>query len=127
MSDLHIMVVEDDTDTFEFMTMFLDGHGYRTVLYSMTGGISDEKFQEQTNLLILDLHVYAYLTGWYLFQALRASPATAHIPVLLYSSDGKFLYTHRQEILSQHGDVLEKPFHADALLTKIEALTNTVT
>jgi DNA-binding response OmpR family regulator len=126
MSELSIVVVDDDADTLEFMTECLTSYGYQVIPWSSSSGAIEQIQQQHPDLVVLDHRLDRPPNGWEIFLALRAEPTTAHIPVILYSAEPMVLQSYRDRLRSMGGDVLDKPFKMEALVAKIEALTNTV-
>ena len=117
-----IMVVDDDADTLKCMTTLLELYVYQVLAHSSPSDTVAQVLHYQPHLVILDLNIHVPDTGWYVFQALRASPTTARVPVLLYSSKHSFHCSHRDEVRAMDGDVLEKPFKPAALLRAVKAI-----
>ena len=126
MSELNIMVVDDDADTLEFMTECLTAYGYQVLPWRSSSGAIEQIQQRQPDLVVLDHRLDLPPNGWEIFTTLRALPTTAHCPVILYSAEPIVLQSFCDRIRSMGGDVLDKPFKMEALVAKIEALTNTV-
>src|SRR5512138_709016 len=63
--------------------------------------------------LLLDNHLEHYAAGWRLLSQLRASVATAALPIILMSVDAGFLREHCVELLAQRCLAIEKPFDLD--------------
>jgi DNA-binding response OmpR family regulator len=126
MSELNIMVVDDDADTLEFMAECLTAYGYQVMPWRTSSGAIEQIQQQQPDLVVLDHRLDLPPNGWEIFSALRAEPTTAHIPVILYSAEHMVLQSYCERVRSMGGDVLDKPFKMEALVAKIEALTNTV-
>lgn len=126
MSELNIMVVDDDADTLEFMAECLTSYGYHVIPWPSSSEAIEQIQQHQPDLVVLDHRLDLPPNGWEIFLALRALPMTAHIPVILYSAEHMVLQSFCDRVRSMAGDVLDKPFKMEALVAKIEALTNTV-
>ena len=120
-ADPLIMVVDDDIDTLEMMECFLDGEGYRTVLWHQATGAHEIIRKEQPNLVILDLRMEQRDAGWTILEQMRADPATAHIPAIMYSGSGCWFRAQRETLLELNCDALEKPFELAELQVKIDA------
>ena len=115
------MVVDDDIDTLEMMECFLDGEGYRTVLWHKATGVHEIIRKEQPNLVILDLRMEQRDAGWTILEQMRADAATAHIPAIMYSGSGCWFRARRETLLELNCDALEKPFELAELQVKIDA------
>ncbi|CAA9288458.1 MAG: hypothetical protein AVDCRST_MAG93-3714 [uncultured Chloroflexia bacterium] len=122
MQNHHIMVIEDDAVTLEYMEEFLSLYGYQVTPWNTSAGAVDQITRSQPDLVVLDQRLDGATDGWEILQTLRSRPATAHIPVILYSAENAFLRSHRDQVLAMGGDVLNKPFLPDELLGKIREL-----
>ncbi|CAA9271899.1 MAG: hypothetical protein AVDCRST_MAG93-2672 [uncultured Chloroflexia bacterium] len=123
MPNIHIMVIEDDADTLEYVYDLLTMHGYNASRWRSSSQVLEQVTRRQPHLVVLDYRMGMHAIGWLIMLSLHVLPETAHIPVILYSAVHTGLQTHRDEIWTMGGDVLEKPFIPEQLLTKIEALT----
>ena len=75
---------------------------------------------EQIDLIVLDLAM-PIMDGWEFLHELRASPATAHIPVVVITAHGQSGTASEVEALGAN-EYLEKPFRRDQLLALVEPL-----
>jgi DNA-binding response OmpR family regulator len=126
MPNLHIMVIEDDAATLEYVYDLLTMHSYNASRWISSSQALEQVTRRQPHLIVLDYRMGKHAVGWLIMLSLHALPETAHIPVILYSGQHIGLQTHRDEIWSMGGDILEKPFQVKELLAKIEALTTAI-
>jgi DNA-binding response OmpR family regulator len=122
MQNHHILVIEDDAVTLEYMEEFLSLYGYQVTPWNTSARAVEQVARCQPDLVILDQRLDRAIGGWEILQALHSQPATADIPVILYSAENAFLHTHRDRVLAMGGDVVNKPFLPDELLEKIREL-----
>ena len=115
-----IVVVEDNRETLEMMDMLLTDAGYRTILQSESSDAYAMIRCTQPDLVILDLRMEYPNDGWVTMDLLRVDPATAHIPVILYSADREFLQSRARLLQANGCKMLAKPFHPADLLAKVE-------
>ena len=120
---IHIMVVDDDQDTLEFMADLLADAGYTPILSSEHEDAYSLARRLKPDLAILDLQMADPEAGWAILALLRADPATAHIPAILYSSNHPYLDVRQEVLRKKRCAILKKPFEVHELLQRIaEAL-----
>ncbi len=125
MTNLAVVVIDDDIDTLEYVEILLADAGYQPVVSQDGGGAVDLIRREHPMLAILDLRMGDRDAGWTILQQLRADPQTEQIPVILYSGDREFLQARRVALRELGCDTLLKPFAPDELLTKVAAADGT--
>lgn len=119
-----VLIVEDDGDMIELLSVVLRRGGYEPV--PALGGEEGLRLlrEQPVDLILLDL-MMGDVSGWQVLEAIRADEALAAIPVMIVSA------RHYQEDLAQaesheglFDGYLVKPFVVRDLLSKIdEALT----
>jgi len=119
-----IVLVEDDEDTREFMELFLTDAGYRVHIWPSRHGALALIRNAQPHIVIMDLQMDEPTDGWQLLEELRADPATASIPAILYSADEHFLRSRREALRLLRCEFLIKPFALDHLLDRIGGLVD---
>ncbi len=112
-----ILVVEDDDDNRDILSMFLEANGYPV----MTARNGREALDRLRNfaapcLILLDLSM-PVMDGWALRQEMLGDPVLATIPVVVISA----VYDVEREIsgLGVAG-YFEKPFDFEALLRTVK-------
>jgi len=118
-----ILVVDDDDDIRHMVVHVLTRAGYVVVAASDSARTCQLIRTQPPALAILDLRVGNAEQGQAILAALRHDATTAQIPVLLCSDDFLLLRSHREEVRRGQCGILEKPFNADALLSKVAAAT----
>ena len=120
MAGEHIVVVDDDHEMLEMLELALTDAGYQVRVQADFEAAFQLIARVQPDLVLLDLMVGQTEAGWTILTVLRADPATAHIPAILYSGNARFLET-RAGILQRKKQcaILIKPFTREALLAKI--------
>lgn len=104
-----VLVVDDDPDVLDAMSLVLVAEGYEVYCASdgtealtlLNAGLSPA-------LVVTDV-MMPDLTGWDLLGAMRADPTLCHVPVVMMTA--AFVASCPQGV-----DLLEKPFDLDALL-----------
>lgn len=114
-----ILYVEDNEDNVYMLTRRLARHGY-DVIVAADGeqGIELAK-SELPALILMDLSL-PVLDGWQATQRLKASPATARIPIIALSAHA--MPADREKALAAGCDDYDtKPVELTRLLDKIQA------
>jgi DNA-binding response OmpR family regulator len=117
----NILVIEDDQNMGEALLTVLKREGFNvTVALSGSDGLQKVANGEQYDLVLLDV-MLPDLDGWIVLSRLRATPATAHLPVIMLTAFGG----ERSEIellAAGADDYITKPFSYDNLIAHINAL-----
>lgn len=116
-----IAVVNDDLIFMGMLRDFLDGEGYRVVVWPEAHGAHDLLRTEQPDLIILDVRLEQPEAGLRILQIARQDEETANIPVIVCSADTLFLRRHSAYLAQHASAVLEKPFDLDDMLAAVEA------
>jgi twitching motility two-component system response regulator PilH len=120
MAKLKILVVDDSPTEMRLVTAALAKQGYQIVTAVDGEDGLAKALTEQPNLVVLDV-VMPKKNGYQVCRALKTSPATAHLPVILLTS--KSQDTDRFWGLKQGADAyLTKPFEEAELLANVAAL-----
>lgn len=121
-SEPYVMVVDDDASILSVVTFLLDTENLPHMSFSDSANVIPflEKIYvlgiRLPSLLLLDLMMPA-LSGYEIAASLAQSTQLSNIPILIMTAD------HRvKEVRSVPGahDLINKPFHIDVLLDKIE-------
>ncbi len=78
--------------------------------------------QIQPALVLLDVGLGDAIHGWTLLPALRADPATAHLPCLLGTLDPSSVAEHPAAGPSEAAPLLSLPLQISALVPTVQAL-----
>ncbi|MDO8735306.1 MAG: response regulator [Elusimicrobiota bacterium] len=114
-----ILVVDDEKDIVEIISMYLEREDYK-VMGACDGVEALQKIiSSPPDLVILDI-MMPKLDGHSLNIKLKENPETKDIPVIVITGKG-----HLREIITAREDVtvadyLEKPFQMNELLEKIK-------
>ncbi len=115
-----IFCVEDDAGIRELMIYALRASGYEAEGFSDSAGLFQALSQQEPRLILLDIMLPG-MDGTQILRSLRASPATAHIPVIMASARG----TEYDKVfcLDQGADdYLSKPFGMMEMVSRIRAV-----
>lgn len=113
-----ILVIENDKAIADVVTEFLKDEGYNYVLYNDAVEIQPLIQEHQPDLILLD-YLLDSTNGGELCSQVKKTPATAQIPVIIYSAAPKVLQS-----LGYYGCDLfiAKPFDLDYFAEQIQVL-----
>jgi len=113
-----ILLVDDSRVTRELMKVYLIGRDV-TLLEAADGAEALQKVRaDPPDLVVADMRM-PHIDGAELCDAMRADPATRHVPVVILTSD-KDLATRRRAREAGAREVLQKPIQPPALLAAVE-------
>ena len=123
MTDLHVLIIEDDVDVAKYIAKGLGEHGFRTdVAHGGQEGF-DKAVANIYDLLIVD-RMLPELDGLEIISRLRA--LGNKVPILILSALGEV--DNRVEGFTAGGDdYLVKPYAFTELLARVQALTRRIT
>jgi chemosensory pili system protein ChpA (sensor histidine kinase/response regulator) len=84
-----IAVVDDDPNLLALVAMVLTMGGYDSAQFRTSTDASSGMPDLQPDLAIVDLNLERRGAGLEVIAALRNDPATAHLPIIVWSSDGE--------------------------------------
>jgi CheY-like chemotaxis protein len=120
LTDLTIVIVDDDLDILEFLEMLLTSEGLTVTTSDHTGDVSELIRQVQPDVVLLDLQTPEdRRAGLVVLAHLRAESETCLLPVLLLTADHGALRQHAADLLELGAVPLSKPFEVDHLLQLI--------
>jgi len=115
-----ILVIEDDASASELVAYALEQNGYEVI--TATDGLEGlNKAQgEHAALIILDVMLPG-VDGYEVCRRLRATPATATVPILMISAKAR---QEDKDVGLKKGadDYLTKPVKPSEILAKVETL-----
>lgn len=121
-----ILLVDDDLDFLEMHKAVLKNHGY-DVLTASSGNEGLEKVRaEMPDVIILDLMMEKYDTGFSFSKEIKNDPLFKKIPILMVTAVAEA--TGYRFSLKEDGywmktdDFLDKPVMPDVLIGKVEKL-----
>jgi DNA-binding response OmpR family regulator len=122
-----ILVVDDDPDILDAVTMILESRGYQVVTaHNGIEGLGKLE-QEKPDLMILDM-LMPKLDGFGVYKRLHEPKWTKYkdMPVLILTSVREEVSRRRYELETgkelNPDDYLEKPFSPDVLLKRVGSL-----
>ena len=125
MSAKYVLIVDDDPDLVETVSMILESKGYE--VGKAYDGIEGEAAikQRQPDALVLDV-MMPRKNGYQLCKELKANKATRGIPVVLLTAVGEAVpttsYSHAEGMAVEAEDFIPKPVDAATLVEAVERL-----
>jgi DNA-binding response OmpR family regulator len=110
-----ILVVEDDEPILELMDILIRRLGYEPILIPDGPEALDAARREPPALILLDI-MMSPLNGWEFLERLRAEPALAKIPVIIFSASPSV-----EERMATINDPLLGVLHKPVSLTELKA------
>jgi len=80
-----ILFVDDDRDFLAAQTAFFGGRGYEVVTLDRVEGALERISQERPDIIVLDLMMEHYDSGFLLGRRIRQDPAMIDVPILMLS------------------------------------------
>ena len=118
-----IMVVNDTQEILDLFQALLTNEGYEVSLHAYGKREIAEVTELAPDLIIsdwppLDREMY----GWQFIQMLKMSPQTAHIPVVVCTTNLQSIQQNQTWLATKGVRVVAKPFELHELLGAIESL-----
>lgn len=113
-----ILVVDDELANAEVLSLILEEEGYRVFCASNGRQGLDRVAEVRPDLVVLDF-MMPLMNGADMGKALRASPATRHIKILMNSS---LTEDAVREHFSEYDHFLRKPYSIDSALQVVAKL-----
>lgn len=117
-SDHHILVVDDDIDIGNMLSLMLEYKGYTVTVCERADQIEDIITSLTFHLIIMDM-LLSGVNGVDVCRSLRQNNKYAHIPVMMTSA-----HPNAKELCLEAGadDFISKPFEMNEILQKISLL-----
>jgi CheY-like chemotaxis protein len=80
-----ILFVDDDRDFLAAQTAFFGGRGYEVVTVDRVEGALEKISQECPDVIVLDLMMEHYDSGFVLGRKIRQDPAMSTVPIIMLS------------------------------------------
>jgi CheY-like chemotaxis protein len=80
-----ILFVDDDRDFLAANSAFFTGHGFDVVTLDRVEGALERIGQEKPDVIVLDLMMEHYDSGFMLSRRIRQDPAMREVPILMLS------------------------------------------
>jgi CheY-like chemotaxis protein len=120
MSDWLVLVIEDETDSLEFVQGLLEHHGINSIGVSSGEQALDAIQEIRPNLIIVDLALPG-LNGWDLLKRFKAAPALKQVPMVAITA------YHTAELAEQAIEAgfdayFAKPLDATSFVRELEGI-----
>ncbi|SRR5579885_816827 len=115
----HIIVVDDDLDILEAISLMLEDAGYMVMTNSKGDFIEHLDANDLPDMIILDM-LLSGSDGRDIARRLKAQENTKHIPIIMLSAHPK---AEQEAQTSGADDFLSKPFEMDELLDRVARFT----
>lgn len=125
MSAKYVLIVDDDPDLVETVSMILESKGYE-VGKAYDGVEGEEAIKKRRpDVVVLDV-MMPRKNGYQLCKELKANQATKSIPVVLLTAVGEAVptttYSHAEGMAVEAEDFIPKPVDAATLVEAVERL-----
>jgi DNA-binding response OmpR family regulator len=118
-----IMVVNDTQEILDLFRELLTSEGYEVSLHSYGKREIQEVIQIAPDLIISDWPpLEREVHGWQFLQMLKMSRETAHIPIVVCTTNLRSIEDNQAWMTSKGIRVVAKPFDIDELFAAIEVL-----
>lgn len=118
-----VLVIEDEPDIVEFLTILLEDHGYRAV-FAGNGREGLEAIQtERPDLVSLDINM-PMKSGVKVFREMKSDPDLCRIPVVIVTGvpeNFRNFISSRRQVPPPEG-YISKPFHEAEYIDTIREL-----
>jgi two-component system, OmpR family, alkaline phosphatase synthesis response regulator PhoP len=121
---LRALVVEDDPDIGQLLTRYLQKAGFEPTLLASGRDVVAQARRDGFAVILLDVMLPG-MDGLEVCRALRADPATAHIPLVMLTAKGE----ESDRIVGLEigaDDYITKPFSPNEVIARIRALLRRV-
>jgi len=120
-----ILIVDDDSDFVEAVTMILKPKKFEVVAaYNGKEGIEKVK-TERPDLVVLDV-MMPEKDGYTVCRELKSDPKWSHIPILLLTAVASHVpttrFTQQMGMETEADDYIDKPVEPEVLVKRIETL-----
>lgn len=125
MSAKYVLIVDDDPDLVETVSMILESKGYE--VGKAYDGIEGEAAikKRRPDVVVLDV-MMPRKSGYQLCKELKADASTKDIPVVLLTAVGEAVptttYSHAEGMATEAEDFIPKPVDAATLVEAVERL-----
>jgi DNA-binding response OmpR family regulator len=125
MSKKYVLIVDDDPDLVETVSMMLESKGYE--VGKAYDGIEGEEAikKRRPDVLILDV-MMPRKNGYQLCKELKSNKWTQEIPIVLLTAVGEAVpttsYSHAEGMAIEAEDFIPKPVDAKTLVEAVERL-----
>ena len=109
------MIVDDDPDILEIVSILLQSKGYEVITYSYPNDIVQKVKDIVPSVVLLDIQLGEF-DGRDSCKQIKEDKECLHIPVILFSANGRYKFGSE---IYLNDDFIEKPFDVNSFLNKI--------
>ncbi|MBA3674079.1 MAG: response regulator transcription factor [Chitinophagaceae bacterium] len=113
-----LLIIDDDEDVSAMLFILLRSKDFEVAVVTKSEDIFSRIKTFQPDIILLDVFLTGY-DGRVICKQLKFHPDSRHIPVIMVSGDDEVLQSAEQYGAN---DVIQKPFEAEMLLSKINNL-----
>jgi len=125
MSDLKIMIVDDDTFLLEYTTLILQNSGYTVLPVSKYEDAIQSASSFSPDVVLLDINLDDGKTGYQLSHELRADSKLRNIPIVFITSDtSNTSNTQCKVFVCGALDFIHKPFTQEDITTRLAPIAS---
>ena len=114
-----VWIVDDDRSIRWVLEKALQQEGMTTHSFENADSVLTRLNREQPDVIISDI-IMPNMSGYELTRALKASPVTEDIPIILLTAK-RDIDSTLEGFAHGAADKLDKPFHPDELLARVRA------
>lgn len=114
-----VLLVERDPALRDLLRTAFEDEGYRVQPAAQPPTPRDIAHL-RPDMLVISIDRDAATTGWQLIEEIKASPQTAHLPIVVCSGEGAIVAQQDVRLRSEAAAILVKPFSLDDLLPVVE-------
>ena len=115
----HVVVVDDDKEIREIVTVALTLNGFEVAAAHSGAQLQGLLDDHPPDLILLDVMMPGQ-DGYRLFYSLRADPFTRHIPVIIMTAHAEDIYARISHDLGAYH--ITKPFHPLELVEQVKTI-----
>ncbi len=113
-----ILIVDDEADFVEMLTMRLEAHGYDVISAGDGEAGLGKAIADQPGLILLDVNM-PVMDGFAALRRMRRDEGVSHIPVIMLTSRGDLQSVYRAQQMGA-ADYFIKPCDSDRFLKMVE-------
>ena|SRR5690348_3036742 len=118
----HMIVLEDDTDMLEVMSLIFQEEGYQVCKLNHLIEDFSEVERVAPDIMIIDLFMGDKHSSWQFIQNLKVHPTSSRIPIIICTA-GKLTPEQLHQSQNQGIPVVYKPFDLIEVLHLVQSLT----
>ncbi|MEO6455494.1 MAG: response regulator [Ginsengibacter sp.] len=122
MQKKRVMVIDDDKEILDIISIILNNHGYEAVTFTSGNGIIEKIKEIKPKVILLDIQLGIF-DGRLICKQIKEIEEHSTTPVILFSANIHYAKNVREYMCD---DFLEKPFEIISLIEMINKHINTL-